>query len=61
MKVSVDQDACVGSGNCEATSPDVFEVKGGKSHVKMGQVPKEQEDKVKTAVEECPSGAISLS
>ncbi|MDR9500487.1 MAG: ferredoxin [Desulfurivibrionaceae bacterium] len=61
MKVSVDQDACVGSGNCEATAPDVFEVKGGKSHVKMSEVPKEQEDNVKTAAEGCPSGAISVS
>ncbi len=61
MKVSVDQDLCVGSGNCEATAPAVFEVKEGKSHVKMGQVPKEQEDLVKTAAEGCPSGAISLS
>ncbi|MDR9500486.1 MAG: ferredoxin [Desulfurivibrionaceae bacterium] len=61
MKVSVDQDACVACGNCEATAPDVFEIKEGKSHAKMGEVPKEQEDKVQTAAEDCPSEAISLS
>lgn len=61
MKVKVDQDACVGSGNCEATAPDVFEVKDGKAQVKVGTVPEGQEDKVKEAEDGCPSGAISTS
>ncbi len=61
MKAKVDQDACIGSGNCEATAPDVFEVKDGKSRVKVGTVPKEQEDKVEEAVKGCPAGAISAS
>ena len=61
MKVSVDQDICIGSGNCEAIAPEVFVVKDGTSHVKVGQVPEDQEDKVKKAVEECPSRAISTS
>ena len=34
MKVSVDKDVCVGSGECEATCPAVFEVVDGKSRVK---------------------------
>ena len=61
MKVSVDQEVCIGSGNCQATAPDIFVVKDRKSHVKVGQVPEGQEDKVKKAMEECPSGAISIS
>ena len=61
MKVRVDQDACIGSGNCEATAPDVFEVKDGKSHVKGDTVPEGQEDRVKEAEEGCPTGAISTS
>jgi ferredoxin len=61
MKVSVDQEVCIGSGNCQATAPDIFVVKDVKSHVKVGQVPEAQEDKVKKAMEECPSGAISIS
>ena len=61
MKVTVDQDTCIGSGNCEATAPDVFEVKDGKSQVKVDTVPKGQEDKVKEAAEGCPTGAISTS
>jgi hypothetical protein len=33
MEVKVDQDDCIGSGNCEATASTVFAVRGGKSHV----------------------------
>jgi len=29
MKVKVDKDTCIGSGNCEATVSDVFEDKDG--------------------------------
>lgn len=61
MKAKVDKDVCVGSGNCEATAPAVFELKDGKSHVKVDTVPKDQEDKVRDAVEGCPTGAISIS
>ncbi|MEW6521799.1 MAG: ferredoxin [Thermodesulfobacteriota bacterium] len=61
MKVKVDQDLCIGSGNCEAVAPAVFEVRDGKSHVKVGEVPKDQEAKVKEAENGCPSGAISIS
>lgn len=41
MKASVDQDVCIGSGNCQATCPEVFEVRDGKSHVKMQTVPED--------------------
>jgi len=61
MKVQVDQEACIGSGNCEMTAPAVFEVTDGKSRVKVGTVPPDQEAKVKAAVDGCPAGAISIS
>ncbi len=61
MKVMVDQEVCIGSGNCAAIAPDIFELKDGKSQVKVGQVPPNLEDKVQKAMDECPSGAISLS
>jgi len=44
IKVSVDQDICIDSGNCEATARDIFVVTDGKSHVKVGQVPESQEE-----------------
>ncbi|MDD3618339.1 MAG: ferredoxin [Desulfobulbaceae bacterium] len=61
MKASVDQDICIGSGNCEATCPEVFEVRDGKSHVKVKTVPENHEDKVREAVDGCPVQAISAS
>jgi len=61
MKVTVDQDVCIGSGNCEATCPEVFEVVDGKSRVKKNPVPPELESKAQDAVDGCPSGAISVS
>jgi ferredoxin len=60
MKVKVDQDTCIGSGNCEATAPAVFEVKNGKSQVKVDTVAPEQEERVKEAVDGCPVEAISI-
>jgi ferredoxin len=61
MKVSVDKDLCIGSGNCEATCPEVFEVRDDKAHVKVDTVPENQEGKVQEAIDGCPSGAITKS
>jgi len=61
MKVSVDQDVCIGSGNCEATCPEVFEVRDGKSHVKVATVPENLEKQAQNAVDGCPVQAISAS
>lgn len=61
MEVKVDQDICIGSGNCEATAPGVFAVRGGKSQVLVDTVPADQEEKVLEVVDGCPSGAISVS
>lgn len=61
MKVSVDKDLCIGSGNCEATCPEVFEVRDEKAHVKVDKVPEDQEDKAQQAIDGCPSGAITKS
>jgi ferredoxin len=61
MKVTVDKDVCIGSGNCESIAPEVFELKDGKSQVKKSEVPGALEEKVKKAEKECPSGAISVT
>jgi ferredoxin len=59
MKVAVDQDVCIGSGNCEDTCPEVFKVVEGKSQVQVDMVPPGLEDKVSEAISGCPTGAIS--
>jgi ferredoxin len=60
MKVQVDQDVCIGTGNCVANSDTVFEIEGGVSHVKTDPVPAGEEDAARQAVEDCPVSAISI-
>jgi ferredoxin len=60
MKVKVDGDICIGSGNCASTCPQVFELKDGISHVKVDVVPPDLEKKAKKAVDDCPVSAISI-
>jgi ferredoxin len=58
-RVEVDRDTCVGSGSCEYTAPDVFEV--GDDGVVQVTGPVNGDDKrVRDAVEECPVGALKL-
>ena len=60
MKAKVDEDICIGTGNCADTCPEVFELVNGISQVKVDEVPAELEDKVRLAVDDCPVSAISV-
>jgi ferredoxin len=60
MKAVVEEDLCIGSGNCEETCPAVFKVVDGVSQVQVEAVPEAEEKNVKAAVDGCPSGAISV-
>jgi len=61
MKVRVDAQVCAGFGVCLGLSPEVFELHDdGYAIVRVSEVPPELEDVVRTAVSQCPSGAISL-
>jgi ferredoxin len=57
MRVSVDQDVCVGSGLCEASCPEVFEV-AMTSQVVISDPPAELHERVRVAAAECPTEAI---
>ncbi len=62
MKVRVDSGVCAGFGVCLGLGPEVFELHDdGYAIVRVSEVPKELEDVVRQAVNQCPSGAISLS
>ena len=54
---SVDKEKCIGCGSCEATCPEVFELKDGKAQVKPGA--DTSKSCVKEAIEACPVDAIS--
>ena len=62
MKPIVNQDICVGCGNCNATCPEVFLLnEENKAYSLCDVVSTEFEDIVKTAKDNCPVGAIFLS
>jgi ferredoxin len=61
MKVIVYEDICVGTANCVDVCPDVFELVDAISHVKVATVPKELEEQVKKAADECPVSAIEIT
>ena len=62
MKVRVDPAICAGFSVCLGLAPEVFALHDdGYAIVRVGDVPKELEDTVRRAVDQCPSGAISIS
>lgn len=61
MKVSVDYDLCASTAGCMQICPEVFEVRSdGFLYVLQEEPPEELHDKVRTAADLCPTGAISL-
>lgn len=62
MKVRVDATVCAGFGACLGLCPEVFELHDdGYAIVRVSEVPQELEEKVRAAVNQCPSRAISIS
>lgn len=59
MKISVNQEACIGCGACTAIAEDLFELNAdGLSEAKVSEVPEDKVDQANEAVESCPTGAI---
>lgn len=61
MKVRVDEDKCIGCGSCVSiTDSKVFDFNDdGKAYAKVDEVPSHQQEDAKTAMEYCPTSAIS--
>jgi ferredoxin len=62
MRIQVDREACCGAGNCVLTVPEVFDQDDleGLVVLRRPQPPDDLAERVHTAVDLCPSGAISL-
>jgi ferredoxin len=61
MKVVVDYDVCASNAVCMGIAPEVFEVRDdGFLYVLDENPPAELWDKVRTAEQNCPTGAISI-
>ena len=57
MRVSVDEELCVASGQCEMICPEVFEL-DLVSEVKEEHPAPSLHEKVREAADACPTGAI---
>ena len=59
MKVTVDQNSCIGCGACAAACPGVFELTDdGYAVAKVDAVPEDEADSCKDAADGCPVSAI---
>lgn len=59
MKVTVDQNICLGCGACQAIAPDVFEINDdGVAQAIVDEVPKDFMEDATDAIEGCPVSAI---
>lgn len=61
MKAFVDQDICIGCGQCVMICPRVFKLNDGKSTVIQKPVASENEATAREAADSCPVAAISFS
>ncbi|UDY35028.1 ferredoxin [Dermatobacter hominis] len=61
MQIRLDVDACVGHGRCYAIDPDVFEPDDlGHCVVVRAEVPPDDEERARRAVDACPEGALAV-
>ncbi|UQX03422.1 ferredoxin [Streptomyces sp. RerS4] len=62
MRISIDNDKCIGAGQCELTAPGVFEQDDdGVSAVLPGREDGAGDPLVREAARRCPVGAIGIS
>ena len=61
MRISLDREACVGSGACVFAEPAVFDQDENDGRVRLvaGPVPEELRESILAAMTSCPVGAIS--
>lgn len=60
MKAIVDQDECIGCGQCVEICPEVFDMDGDVAVTIVDEVPAEIEDAAQEAADSCPVDCIAI-
>ncbi len=60
MKVTIDQDGCIGCGLCAETCPEVFRMNDESIAEVYGEATEVLADQVHEAAENCPVGVINV-
>jgi ferredoxin len=60
VRIEIDRERCMGSGNCTYWAPEVFDIDDDMVAVVIGD-PAAHEERVQLAVDHCPTRAISLA
>jgi ferredoxin len=60
MKVEIDQEGCIGNGNCESVCSEVFKVEGGKGRVKVNEIAGDRRAEILQAAQDCPVQVITV-
>jgi ferredoxin len=60
MRVTVDEDTCIGCGLCAEECSEVFEMNDDKVRIKVDEVPEDVVESCKEAAENCPVEAIQM-
>jgi ferredoxin len=60
LKVTADEETCIGCEVCVDTCPEVFEMVDDKARVKINEVPRDVVESCREATENCPVEAIQI-
>lgn len=60
MRVTVDEEVCIGCGLCAEECSEVFEMNDDKARVKVDEVSEDVLESCKEAAENCPVEAIQI-
>jgi ferredoxin len=60
VKINLDQNKCIGCNTCPMMDPEHFEMDNTIYKAKIKTQPEEITDTIKSAVEACPVGAITI-
>jgi ferredoxin len=62
MRIIADTDRCVGAGQCVYSAPEIFDQDEDALVMLLDRSPADSDlDRVRVAVDRCPSGAITLA